>query len=171
MARLVKISHALGDTWTVITGGQATYELALTIRDKHKDEFSKVVMPLGGFHQAHNYVKAICKIMRDSGAEDCLVSAGLCLEATAKKMFEEKAAYYQSMHPIGMLSEALWRLLWETFETWASEWQWQQPIEAVLRTLLDNTNSVTEQLQSIKTCIPFGRSRMRTIFSLLSWKD
>ena len=42
MARLVKISHALGDTWTVITGDQATYELALTIRDKHRDEFSKV---------------------------------------------------------------------------------------------------------------------------------
>ena len=112
-------------------------------------------MFLGGFHQAHNYVKAICKIMRDSGAEDFLVSAGLCLEETAKKMFGEKADYYQSMHAIRNLSEALWRLLWEAFETWASEkdtTQWQQPIEAVLRTLLDNTNSVTEQLESIKTC-------------------
>ena len=58
------------------------------------------------------------------------------------------------MHAIRILSEALWRLLWEAFETWASEkdtTQWQQPIEAVLRTLLDNTKSVTEQLESIKT--------------------
>ena len=85
MARLVQISHALGDTWTVITGDQAIYELAVTIRDKHKDEFSKVVMLLGGFHQAYNYVKAICKIMRDSGVEDVLVSAGIYLEGTAKK--------------------------------------------------------------------------------------
>ena len=76
--------------------------------------------------------------MRDSGAEDCLV-----------------ADYYQSVHVIIILSEALWRLLWEAFETWASEkdtTQRQQPIEAVLRTLLDNTNSLTEQLESIKTC-------------------
>ena len=85
-------------------------------------------MLLGGFHQAHNYLKAICKIMRDSGAEDFLVSAGLCLEGTAKKMFVEKADYYQSMHAIRILSEALWRLLWEAFETRASEedtTQWQ----------------------------------------------
>ena len=112
-------------------------------------------MLLGGFHHAHNYLKAICKIMRDSGAEDFLVSAGLCLEGTAKKMFGEKADYYQSMHAIRILSEALWRLFWEAFETRASEkdtTQWQQPIEAVLRTLLYNTNSVTEQLESIKTC-------------------
>ena len=74
---------ALDDIWTVITGDQATYELALTVRDRHKDEFPKIVMLLGGFHQVI-YVKAICKIMRDSGADDFFVSAGLFHEGTAK---------------------------------------------------------------------------------------
>ena len=100
MTRLVKTSYELGDRWIVITGDQATHELAATIRDKQCDKFAKVVLLLGGFHLAHNYAKAIYKIMRDSGAEDLLVTAGLCQEGTAKKMFGEKADYYQSIHAI-----------------------------------------------------------------------
>ena len=118
MSRLVKTAHVLGDRWTIITGDQATYELAVAIRDKHPDEFANVVLLLGGFHQAHNYMKAICKIIRDAGAEDLLVATGLCEEGTAKKMFGEKADYYQSMHAIRILSEAMWRLYWEAVETW-----------------------------------------------------
>ena len=34
MIRLIKTSRALGERWTAITGEQATYELALTLRDK-----------------------------------------------------------------------------------------------------------------------------------------
>jgi len=34
------------------------YELAVVIRDKHGEVFSNVVLLLGGFHQAQNYVKA-----------------------------------------------------------------------------------------------------------------
>ena len=72
--RLVKTSCLVGDQWTVITGDQATYEAAVVIRDKYKDEFSNVVLLLGGCHQAHNYVKVFCKITRDSDAEDILVA-------------------------------------------------------------------------------------------------
>jgi len=82
MKRLINIAHALGDKWTIITGDQVTYELAVVIRDKHGEVFSNVVLLLGGFHQVYNYVKAICKIIRDSGAEDLLVTAGLCLKGT-----------------------------------------------------------------------------------------
>ena len=61
----------------------------------------------------YNYVKAICKIIRDSDAEDLLVTAGLCLKGTANKMFGDKADYYQTMHAIRILSEAMWRMYWE----------------------------------------------------------
>ena len=47
MTRLVKTSCLLGDQWTVITGEQATYEAAVAIRDKYKDEFNNVVLLLG----------------------------------------------------------------------------------------------------------------------------
>ena len=59
-------------------------------------------------------------IIRDSGAEDRLVTAGLCQEGTAKKMFGGKADYYHSIHAIRTLNEAMWRLYWEAFETWIS---------------------------------------------------
>ena len=59
---------------------------------------------------------AVCKIIRDAGAEDILVAAGLCQEGTAKKMFGEKADYYQTMHVLRILSGAMWRLYWQAFE-------------------------------------------------------
>jgi len=49
-------------------------------------------------------------IIRDSGAEDLLVTAGLCLKGTANKMFGDKADYYQPMHAISIISEAMWRM-------------------------------------------------------------
>ncbi len=77
---LVKIAEALGDKWTTITGDQVTYELAMTIIDKFPDQLANVILHLEGFHLAHNYLKAICKIMQESGAEDLIVLAGLCKE-------------------------------------------------------------------------------------------
>ena len=91
-------SHVLGDKYTIITGDQATYELSVAIRDKHRDEFCNVVLLLGGFHQAHNYMKAVCNIIRDACAEDLLVAADMCQEGTTKKIFGEKPDYYQTMH-------------------------------------------------------------------------
>ncbi|XP_030833483.1 uncharacterized protein LOC105441519 [Strongylocentrotus purpuratus] len=153
MIRLVKTSRALGDKYTIITGDQATYELAVAIRDKHRNEFSNVVLLLGGFHQAHNYMKAVCKITREAGAEDLLVAAGLCQEGTAKKMFGEKADYYQTIHALRILSEAMWRLYWEAFETWAADRatdHWQPQVESVLKMLFEKDIPATEKLQMLR---------------------
>ena len=78
-------------SYTIITGDQATYELALAIRNKDEHMFGNMILLLGGFYQAHNYMMAIFKIMRGCGAEEILVNAGLCLEGTVKKIFGEKA--------------------------------------------------------------------------------
>ena len=145
MTRLVNTPHALRDEWTVITGDQATYELALAIRENHRDELSNVVLLLRGFHQAHNYLKAICKIMRDSGGEYIIVSAGLCSDGTANNVVGGNADYYQPMHAIRILSVAVWRLYLEAFESWTAERdtaKWQPTVY------------VSEQLASIQTCHP-----------------
>ena len=95
---------------------------------------------LGGFHQAHNYIKSICKIIREAGAEDLLVAAGVCQEGTARKIFGEKADYYQTMHALRILSEAIWRLNWQSFEAWISDKEadkWKGKIEHILRILFD----------------------------------
>ena len=153
MLRLVKLSQAIGDKWTVITGDQATYELAVAVRDKNKDLFQNVILLLGGFHLAHNFLMAICKIMSQSGAEDILVAAGLCLEGTARKMFGQKADYYQSMYAINVLSEAIWRLFWEGFEQWtisrgSTMTEWTEDIKQMVQTLINQSTPPGELIKS-----------------------
>ena len=153
MMRLVKTSEALGDKNTIITADQATYEIATTVRDKNPNQFSKVVLLLGGFHQAHNYIKSICKIIREAGAEDLLVAAGVCQEGTARKIFGEKADYYQTMHALRILSEAIWRLNWQSFEAWISDKEadkWKGKIEHILRILFDKDISAAQKMHIIQ---------------------
>ncbi len=157
MKRLVNTSCALGDKYTIITGDQATYELAVTIRDKHRDDFGSVILLLGGFHQAHNYMKAVCKIIRDAGAEDLLVAAGLCQEGTVKKMFGEKADYYQTLHALRILSEAMWHLYWEAFEIWAAYREtehWKSQVKNVVKKLFEKDATATQKLETIQMSHP-----------------
>lgn len=157
MKRLVNTSHALADKYTIIIGDQATYELAIAIRAKQADDFDSVILLLGGFHQAHNYMKAVCKIIRDAGAEDLLVTAGLCQEGTVKKMFGEKADYYQTLHALRILSEAMWRLYWEAFETWAADREtehWKSQVENVVKKFFEKDATATQKLEIIQMSHP-----------------
>ena len=116
MIRIVKTAQALGDECMLITGDQATYELARAIRDSDRNQLEKVMLLLGGFHQALNFMAAICKIFRGYGMEELIAEAGLCSEGTARKIFGDKADYYQTLHAIRILNEATWLLLWEMFQ-------------------------------------------------------
>ena len=67
-----------------------------------------MVLLLSEFQQAHNYMKAIMKLMNESGTEQLIATAGLCSEETARKIFGEKGNYYQTLHALWILSEAMW---------------------------------------------------------------
>ena len=71
----------------------------MAVKKKEPELFTNVVLLMGGFHQAHNFSKAVMKIMWDSG-EELIITAELCSEGTAKKIFGERANYYQSLHTI-----------------------------------------------------------------------
>ena len=90
MSNMVQLARAVGMSHTVITADQAIYEIAYAIRQQHPDEFSDVILMLGGFHLIHNYMKAVTKIMRGSGAEDILLAGEVRLEGTAKKHLETR---------------------------------------------------------------------------------
>ncbi len=152
MSRIVKTSHALGHEWTILTGDQATYELATVLRQKHSDVFGKVVLLLGGFHQAHNFLKAVCKIIQGSGAEELIALAGICSEGTANKIVGDKGDYYQTLHAVRILNEAFTHLHWCAFETWAHENNklfWNSHIAEVIMSIVDNDVGVDEQLHLI----------------------
>ena len=45
----------------------------MAVRDQNQDVFNRVILFLGGFHLADNYLMAICKFMGQSGEEDILL--------------------------------------------------------------------------------------------------
>ena len=89
----------------------------------------------------------MCKITRDSGAEDILVAAGLCQEETANKMFGGKADFYQIMHATRILSEDMWLLFWEAFEILvADKARVFSSTATVVKAVIENKIDSTEQL-------------------------
>ncbi len=92
----------------------AVYEIAYALRKEYPDEFSN----LGGFYLCHNFIHAIHRIMRGSGAENMLTAGGVCLEGTSQKLFGEGGQYYQSLHAMIILSEVVSNMHWEAFEEW-----------------------------------------------------
>jgi len=72
-------------------------------------------------------------------------------------MFGEKADYYQTMHTIRILSEAMWHMYWEAFESWVADKdtkEWQEGIENLVQKLLENNIATTEQLEMIRNSQP-----------------
>lgn len=107
MKNLVKLADAVGMEHTIITADQLVYELAYAIKKQHPEEFSSVILHLGGFHLAHNFMACITKVMRGSGAEEIVVASKVLLEGTANKCFGDKCDYYQTMHALTVLYEVM----------------------------------------------------------------
>ena len=75
---------------------------------------------MGGFHRALNHIGDIGKIMEGSGLEDCLVEAGVYNGAVISKIMAEKA-YNRGIRAHKLPFEALSRLKWKAFISWAEE--------------------------------------------------
>ena len=118
MMSLVKMARTIGMTHTIITCDQAVFEIAYALRKQHSKDFANVILMMGGFHLAHNFIKVIPKIMRGSGADEVLVAAWVFLPGTAKKSFGEKSDYYQSLSGLTILYEVMLAFRWEAIESW-----------------------------------------------------
>jgi len=72
-------------------------------------------------------------------------------------MFGDKADYYQTMYAIRILSEAMWRMYWDAFESWVADKdtkQWQEHVENLVQKLLENNTATSEQLEMIRKAQP-----------------
>ena len=64
-----------------------------------------------------------------------------------------KADYYQMMHSIRILSEAMWRLFWEAFDIWVADKDIEYLIsstETILKAVIENKIDSTKQLLKIQ---------------------
>ena len=105
-----KLAAKYGMEHTVVTADQAIYEIAYGLRadaSPDDDTYQHLVLILGLFHLSGNYLGAVGKIMRNSGAENILAGSEACRAGTANKIFGPAGDYYQSMRVHKLLCEAM----------------------------------------------------------------
>ena len=93
------------------------------------------------------------KIKNENGAEQLIATAGLCSEGTARKIFRKRGNYYQALHALWIHSEAVLRLFWEAFLTWAVEKDttlWLDSITALVKVLMWNKGHMLNKFDQIK---------------------
>jgi hypothetical protein len=72
---------------------QAIYEIVLALKNKHPQKYENLIIRMGGFHIAQNFLGAIGHLMKGSGLEDILVHAEIALEGTVNKLMGGKNYY------------------------------------------------------------------------------
>ena len=117
LLRCKKIAEKLGQYETVVTFDEALYCKAKELVWANPEQLSSVVVRLGGFHIAKNFLGVIGKHMEKSGLCDVLVESNVFNESTAQSILAGKS-WNRAVRAHKLLFEALMRLLLEGFRTW-----------------------------------------------------
>lgn len=84
--------------YAIITCDQEIYEVVLGLQKKNKEKYPKLILRMGGFHIAQNFLGAIGHLMQSTGIEDIMVEADVCLRGTANKIISGKDYYVARPH-------------------------------------------------------------------------
>ena len=79
----MSLTNYLGQETTVITGDHSIYEVLMTIKKKYPERYASIVVRLGGFYEAVNFMG---HLMKGSGTEELLVESSACNKRTADKV-------------------------------------------------------------------------------------
>ena len=111
---LQSMMSQVGQDSSVITFDLAIYMKAREIKFRERDEFQDVVIRLGGFHIALNYLGVIGKCYESSGIEDLLIESGLYGASTTECVLKGKH-YSRGVRTHRLLYEVILGMLWESF--------------------------------------------------------
>ena len=109
------VAKTLGQEFCVLTCDQAIYEIVLSLQKKHSDKYGQVIIRMGGFHIAMNFLCAIGHLMNETGLKDILTEVGVYQPGTAKTILGGKG-YYAMIRAHSVVEQAVFCLLWEAFE-------------------------------------------------------
>ena len=115
-----KMMASLDQQYSVITFDLAIYMKAKEIQWRNPREFSDVVIRMGGFHIALNFLAVIGKMFEESGLADLLVESGVYGFNTATKLLKGKS-YNRGVRGHKLVMEALVRLQWQEMCKWLSQ--------------------------------------------------
>jgi hypothetical protein len=101
----------------VITFVEGIYCDAKRIQWSVSPELDHIVVRLGGFHRAKNFMGLIGKRMEESGLEDIWSESGVYGPSVASKLL--KATHYnRAVRAHKLTCEALERICWKSFVDW-----------------------------------------------------
>ena len=111
----MSVANKVGQEHAIVTCVQAIYEIGLGLRKKNPAKYEHLILRMGVFHIASNFLGAIGYLMRSSGIEDILSQAEACLAGTANKIMYGKD-YYLMVRAHTLVATAMFELLWEAPE-------------------------------------------------------
>ena len=107
----------LRQTNPVVTSHEDLYATAKQIQWAVSPEFDDMVIRLGGFHMAKNFIGVIGKRMEESGIEDLWAESGLYGSAIARKIING-THYYRARNAHELTFEAMSLKFYESFCSW-----------------------------------------------------
>ncbi len=118
MIRLVQLAAELGQHHILVTADLAIYSKAQQILwSKPLPLQGKITMRLGGMHITMAYLASIGKLYGDGGLFDILTESDVYAEGTARQLLQGKQLA-RGVRSIKLASEALFRLFWQSMQSW-----------------------------------------------------
>ncbi|KAK3746851.1 hypothetical protein QZH41_000040 [Actinostola sp. cb2023] len=137
------ISASLGQEDTVITFDLLIYMKAKQIQWRFPNEISDVVIRMGGFHIALNFLSVVGKKYLNSGLDDLLIESGVYAAGSTSALLKGKS-YNRGVRAHKLTMEALFRLMWRSFVQWynSSYAERRNNEEDVLQKIADGVSDV-----------------------------
>ena len=120
MLTIQKHMSKLNQNMSVLTFDEAIYSKAKEIQWKCGDQFDDVILRMGGFHIALNFLGVIGHLYEGSGIEGIFIEADLYGSNTVCRFLKGKM-YNRGVRAHKLLFEALMRLQWQAFCDWIGD--------------------------------------------------
>ena len=177
------ISTTLGQEDTVITFDLLIYMKAKQIQFRFPDEFSDVVIRLGGFHIALNFLSLVGKKYLNSGLDDLFIESGVYAADTTSALMKGKS-YNRGVQAHKLAMEAFFWLMWMSFVQWYNVCHAEVQIEEedLLQKIADGISVVEqkgdvsqkvqqlqEELGELATLLEVFKSQARAKFKMFAF--
>lgn len=146
-----KISAAMGQADTVITFDFAIYSKAKEIQWRFPDKFSNVLVRMGGFHIALNFLSLLGKKFANSGIDDLLIESGVYAAGSTSALMKGKS-YNPGIRAHKLCLEVFFHLMWNAFLVWYESQDKKIPEELVLRKIVDCVRAVENGKENMHEC-------------------
>ena len=144
-----EMSKHLQQSTVVITFDLAIYSKEEEIHWRYPEEFQNLVISLGGFHIALNYLALIGKMFQESGLEDVFIESGLYGSSSTMALLQGKS-YNRGIRGHKLIMEARLRLKWDAFCSWVSKGGGEE-VEREGGPILNLVDSVIERYRTATT--------------------